>query len=134
MKRLLDAVYRIQDTRPKRKRSRIVVHFDRLKPCTSNPEPESDSEPTRRRESKDTTTIPQAHGVNLNVDTDDDEDADPAGCQGDPDNPGDVIIEQNEELLEQGDNLAVQEPSPSLPMVERRYPARERHPPEHFGT
>ena len=134
VKRLSDAVYRIQDTRPKRKRSRIVVHFDRLKPCTSNPEPQSDSEPTRRRESKDTTTIPPAHGVNLNVDTDDDEDADPADCQGDPDNPGDVIIEQNEELLEQGDNLEVQEPSPSSPMVERRYPARERHPPERFGT
>ena len=132
VKRLSDAVYRIQDTRPKRKRSRIVVHFDRLKPCTSNPEPES--EPIRRRESKDTTMAPQAHGVNLNVDMDDDEDADPANYQGDPDNPGDVIVEQNEGLLEQGDDLTAQEFLPSSPTAERRYPARERHPPERFST
>jgi transposase InsO family protein len=113
VKRLSDAVYRIQDTRPKRKRSRIVVHFDRLKPCTLNPEPVS--EPIRS-ESKDATTTPQAHGVNLNVDMDEEEDADPANGERDP-----VIVEPSEEL-EQDDNLA-----------ERRYPARERHPPERFG-
>ena len=79
---------------------------------------------------------PQAHGVNLNVDMDDDEDADPANYQGDPDNPGDgdVIVEQNEGLLEQGDDLTAQEPLPSSPTAERRYPARERHPPERFST
>ena len=68
---------------------------------------------------------------------DDDEDADYTNGQGDPiepDNPGNATVEQNEGLLEQGDDLTAEEPSPSLPPAERRYPARERHPPEHFGT
>ena len=33
VKRLSDVVYRIQDSRPRRRRSRIVVHFDQLKFC-----------------------------------------------------------------------------------------------------
>ena len=41
-----------------------------------------------------------------------------ANCQGDPDYPGDVIIEQNEELFKQDDDLAAQEPSPILPTAE----------------
>ena len=116
VKCLSDAVYRIQDTLPKWKRSRIVVHFDRLKPCASNPE--SESEPIRRRESKDATITPKAHRVNLDVDIDDEEDADSANYQGDLDNPSDAIVEQNAELLEQGDNLTAQEPLPSLPTAE----------------
>ena len=85
VKRLSDAVYRIQDTRPKQKRSRIVVHYDRLKPCASNAEPQS--ELIRRRESKEDAVTPRAHGINLNVDMDDDEDADHTNGQGDPIEP-----------------------------------------------
>ena len=68
---------------------------------------------------------------------DDNEDAYHANGQGDPikpDNPGNAIVEQNEGLLEQGDDVTAEEPSSSLPPAERRYPARERHPPVCFGT
>ena len=49
-KKLSSAVYRIQDTRRSRRRNRLVVHFDRLKPCPSTlrlPKPTAPNEHTQ---------------------------------------------------------------------------------------
>ena len=156
VKRLSDAVYRIQDTRPRKRRSRVVVHFNRLKPCSSsiriNPIPEKSDPKT----AKVTTSH---HGDNLNVDMDYDEEVnqnnepvdqrvepvdqndEPVDPSDEPVDPSDESVDQSDESIDQSDgetelngSMPEDVASPAVPPPSRRYPARERHPPERFNT
>ena len=100
VKKLSDATYRIQHTQKHNQRK--VVHFDRLKPCSSNMR--FDAEITQEHPSQDTTqsSIP------------------------------DHTIGRDLELIGDDDDDATQDPVPPQPPAQRRYPDRTRNPPSRY--
>ena len=105
VKCLSDSVYRVQDTRSRRKRQ--VIHFDRLKRC------HAPSSELRTDSLSDTQNL--APEVNLRNESDDSEHLTPPGT--------------NLELVEDYDDFTINSPAvenlPTTTQPNRRYPVRE---------
>ena len=109
----MHAIYHIQHLYGNRKCK--VVHFDRLKPCTSEVTltvnqhqiTQDCDQPTKYAASS--TNVPLPLGTNLELLDDDD---------------GQTTLESDS---------ALSPSSPSPPPAERRYPARSHHPPTRFN-
>ena len=90
VKKLSDIVYRIQDTRSRRKRQ--VVHFDRLKPCDPNMRIAQGNQPTRNTSPAPAPAInTEPPGTNVQLLDDDDMDSQPAEI---PTNPTTAMRDQ----------------------------------------
>ena len=121
IKKLSDITYRIQSTR--RKHRRIVVHFDRLKPChpgtrfenhTSTPSTNNNNESPSREETH--------FGSRLElIDGEDHTEAEPSQ------NSGGIEPEGTESEPE--DPI-----QPNTDELVTRYPTRNRHPPDWYST
>lgn len=134
VKRLSDVVYRIRDTRPRRRRTRVVVHFDRLKPCSPGLRTEDicdrqtnqHSTPSLQREG----SRPRP-GVHLNVDSGDSSDEDDSQSESElPPTSGPRVVPP----LIPPPRVAAEPRHLEVPLADnpivRRYPSRRRQPPD----
>ena len=131
VKRLSAAVYRIQDQRGSRsrRRRRLVVHFDRLKPCPKGIRSDDvDSNDINRQEPEPNATQeysrgPRRPGTTLQLFDVDDEDEreEPAVHRNTEQQPIEAPTQVEQPAVP---TVAAEEPPP------RRYPARIRRPPD----
>ena len=153
VKRILSAVYRIQDQRTSRSRRRIVVHFDRLKRCPLDirvetvPPSGSTPHPLVGRQTGPEWALPP--GTNLQYFEDEEPEEtkmdrsrarDQRTEQNLPDQEVTVtsseIVGQEMEVSPQNDdrNVAEQSEETSINEQSSRYPKRIRRPPDFYGA
>ena len=113
MKQLSDTTYRIQHLSGNRSRQRKVVHFDRLKPCTTAVNQTGDQRQTAPAHDQLMNAAPSAHspptiGTTIKL-LDDDDETTPAP------------------------SLTPSLPLSTAPPSQRRYPARSHQPPTRYG-
>ena len=136
VKRLADAVYRLQHTQG---RSRPVVHFNRLKPCSRDTRlrPSHRRRPVNRTVQSHSSPPPVGTGIEL---LDDEADLEHDGQEQQLPSPGAELLPQPGITPPVVVNLpAHSSPStttpPSMPPISRRYPLRHRAPPDRlYGT
>ena len=137
VKQLSEVTYRIQDTRNRRRRR--VVHFDRLKPCTTGCDVQlSLSESAREPVEESTTPLCQQPPLGTRLELlDEMENTDYPPSLVPPalhSSPRPVpSIHQNLPCPPQPLPPVPAHPTPGIPTVTRRYPQRDRRPPDRFA-